>query len=420
MDIIDFNPWWETGEVPRDFLPERRRFLFNVLKSSLEKRYIDVIVGLRRTGKTTLMYQLMDYLIKSGIDPRHILYFSFDERRRDLEDVIREYEEKILRAKIREKRVFIFLDEIHKLDHWADRVKIVYDLNPKAKIVASGSASLNLMKNARESLAGRCVFHRLDPLTFKEFLWLKREKIPGRDEIELSERKIRIEIFNFIERGFPEIINANRTEARRYVKELVIERILYRDIPENFKVRDIEILRVLMEYIFSNPGAVLNVDSLSKSFRRARKTVTNVLEYLELSFLIRRVSNLRGSFLAMSRKNRKGYPFHPTLAFTHDEGRLIECLVASEIDAKYYWRSGGNEVDFIMRDEMVLPIEVKYSEHINHRDLKGLFRFCKRYNVKQGIVVTKDQRGEINGMKLVPLHEFLLLKDELLPKLHMP
>ncbi len=63
--------------------------------------------------------------------------------------------------------------------------------------------------------------------------------------------------------------------------------------------------------------------------------------------------------------------------------------------------------------------KMKYSERINYRNLKGLSRFCKRYNVKQRVVITKDQREKINGIKLVPLHEFLLLKDELLPKLHM-
>ena len=190
--MFEFNPWWETGEVPKDFLPKKERLLFHQLKSSLKKRYIDVITGLRRTGKTTLMYQLISFLLRSGIKPRNILYFTFDERKKELKDIVREYEEKVLKERVREKKVFIFLDEIHKLDGWADKLKILYDFNPKAKIIVSGSASLNLMRSARESLAGRCIFHRLNPLSFREFLILKGEKIPKYEEIEIYEGKMRI------------------------------------------------------------------------------------------------------------------------------------------------------------------------------------------------------------------------------------
>ncbi len=408
--MFEFNPWWETEEVPKEFLPRRGRFILSSLKEGMKKKYIDLIIGLRRTGKTTLMYQLIDWLLKKGVKPNQILYFSFDERKKELKELVSEYEKRVLRGRLREKKIFLFLDEVHKLEDWADKIKILFDLNPKLKIVASGSASLNLMKSARESLAGRCVFHQLDPLSFKEFLWLKGEKIPKK-KVEVLRRKVEIEIFDFLNKGFPEIIDASEKEARRYIKELIIERIIFRDIPESFRIKDLDLLKLLAEYIFSNPGVILNIDSLSRDLGRSKKTIANMLEYLELSFLIRRLSNLRGSFLATSRKNRKGYPFHPSLSLTRDEPKLVECLIGSELNAKYYWKERNKEVDFVIKDRTILPIEVKYKSRVERRDIKSITKFCKKFKLKRGIVVSKDEEKKIDGIEVVPLYKFVLFKN---------
>ena len=108
MEIIDFNPWWETGAIDRDTASMKRRDLFTTLKESLEARFIEIIIGLRRVGKTVLMHQLIAYLLNNGIDAKRIFYYSFDIKRKDLNRVITEYEAKILHDKIRGKHVFFF------------------------------------------------------------------------------------------------------------------------------------------------------------------------------------------------------------------------------------------------------------------------------------------------------------------------
>jgi len=169
------------------------------------------------------------------------------------------------------------------------------------------------MRQSKESLAGRAKFHYLSLLTFKEFLAFKDEKVPQKEEYEIYKRKLDILLNEFIFKGFPETLQMEEGEIKEYVRELVIERIIYRDIPESFRVEDIEIIKILAEYIFKNPAVILNIDALSKELGRHKKTIRNALNYLELSFLIKRISNLRGSFLATSRKNKKGYPLHSSL-----------------------------------------------------------------------------------------------------------
>jgi hypothetical protein len=403
MDIFEFNPWWETGGVEKEFKKDVKRDLFTALKGNLGRRTIDAVVGLRRTGKTTLMYQLIDHLLEQGVDPRHILYFSFDIEKEDLKKIIDQYEEKVLGNRLREIRAYLFLDEIHKLKEWADKVKVLYDLNPRLKIVVSGSASLNLLRDSSESLAGRAKFFQLKPLRFTEFLKFKGERTPSEDEFYVHEKRIRIRLREFLLRGFPQTVDMGDGEAREYVNELVVERIIYRDIPESFRIVDTELMRILMQLISKSPGAIINVHSLSRDLKRNRKTVRKALNFLELSFLIKSVRNLRGSYLSTSRKNKKAYPIHPSLSSTMDEGRIMETLIRSEIDAEYYWRSGSHEVDFVAKDGELLPLEVKYTDRqIGKRDLKGLIRFCRRFKVKKGVIYTSntERAYEIDGIEI--------------------
>jgi len=340
---------------------------------------------------------------------KNILYFSFDIEKENLKRVIDEYEEKILKKRLRECRTYLFFDEIHKLDDWANKIKVLYDLNPNAKIIVSGSASLNLMKDSKESLAGRAKFFLLRPLTFTEFLRLKEEKIPDESEFYIHEKRIRILLRKFLLRGFPQTIEMSDRGAMEYVRELVIDRIIYRDIPESFNISDTELLGILMQYISENPGVIINLYSLSRNLGRSRKTVRKALNFLELSFLIKSVRNLRGSFLATSRKNRKVYPLHPSLSFSQEESKIIETLIRNELNAEYYWRKGNHEVDFVIKDGKILPIEVKYKEKIDKHDLKGLIKFCKQFKVKEGVILTNNMEKslEFNEIKI---------KSEIIPK----
>ncbi len=408
MDIVNFNPWWETGGIDKEISSFKRRYLFEKLRENLNKRYIDVIVGLRRVGKTVLMHHLIDHLLEH-VNPKEIFYFSFDLEREDLDKIIKEYEEKILKDRIRDKKVYLFFDEIHKLKDWANKIKVLYDLNPGVKIVLSGSASLNLMRQSSESLTGRAKFHHMPPLTFREFIEFNNEKIP--EDFEIHKRRLAILLSRFILRGFPETVNMSDKEAKEYIRELVVERIIYRDIPESFGVEDVEIVRILAEYIFKSPGIILNIDSLSRDLGRHKKTIRNALNYLELSFLIKRISNLRGSFLVESRKNKKAYPFHPSLSSTKDEDRVLETLIRSETNAGHYWRKQRNEVDFVLRNDKIIAVEVKNKEKIGKEDLKGLIKFLSVFNVDTGYIVSREEeRIIVNNKKIVvmPVSKFIL------------
>ena len=411
MDIFEFNPWWETGEVEKEIKVMKRRFLFETLKRNLGKRQIDVVIGLRRVGKTVLLHHLIDYLLSSGVKPKEIFYFSFDLEREDLEKVVKEYEENVLRERIKNRRVYLFFDEIQKLKDWENKIKVLYDLNFKVKIVLSGSSSVNLMKQSRESLAGRVKFHYLHPLNFREFLMFKGERIPKND-FEIHKQRLKILLNEFLLKGFPETLSMNEKETKEYIRELVVERIIYRDIPESFRIEDIEIVRTLAEYIFENPGVILNIDDLSRNLGRHKKTIRNALNYLELSFLIKRLTNIRPGFLVASRKNRKGYPLHTSLATTENRDKIMETLIRSELQAENYWRKNNKEVDFVIKSgNKLIPVEVKNKERTDKKDLKGLIKFCRVFGMKTGYLINReeDKTVKIDGktIEVISFTKFL-------------
>ena len=161
--LVDLNPWWRE---PFRVVGYRDREVYGRLGAFLRQPQVVALTGLRRTGKTTLLLRMIEDAIAGGRDPRDVLYFSFDEFRDvRLREVLREYEAATGRD-LRSGHRLVLLDELQKLEGWADQLKALYDAHKgRVKFVASGSESLFLRKGSKETLAGRLFEFRLDPLS---------------------------------------------------------------------------------------------------------------------------------------------------------------------------------------------------------------------------------------------------------------
>ena len=137
--LEEFNHWWFKNKVDPDLTLSFKRDVFYGVNKHINDRFIIALVGLRRIGKTTLMYQLIQNLIDNSTEPTNIVFFSFDEKSVKLSEVIQSYVD-ISNKDLRKERVYIFLDEIQKLDNWEDELKKYYDLYPKIKRFCACSA----------------------------------------------------------------------------------------------------------------------------------------------------------------------------------------------------------------------------------------------------------------------------------------
>ncbi len=416
--ISRFNDWWTSGRVRESLLEEYRRPLFKKLLNFLDDRQMLLVTGLRRVGKTTLFYQIIQELLNQGRDPYNILYFSFDEEIGEIEDLLDAYSEKVLKKRFEDcERIFVFLDEIQKVTNWQNKLKIFYDLYPNLKIFISGSASISLQKSSKESLAGRIFDFILEPLNFSEFLKLKGLEI-DLTRAEVFQDQVKPLLADYLRKGgFPEIINETSDfKIKEYIRNSVIEKIIYKDLPVEFRLKDIELLNILIRMIAENLGMILNFDRLSKDLHRNKRTIMNYIQYLEYALLIRVVYNYHKGFLVSSRKLRKVYLTNTAISFVFVENfysesfleKLAENMTILKANTTYYYRD-SYEIDAIIsvHDE-IIPIEVKYGQVRT----KGMRKFLDKFDVKRGIIITQELFKEENYdekiISYVPLWIFLL------------
>ncbi|MGC8609505.1 MAG: ATP-binding protein, partial [Thermoplasmata archaeon] len=387
-------------------------------------RQILLLYGLRRVGKTTMMYRLVSDLLKTGIEPVNIFYFSFDELSGSVDEAINTYLQNILRTSAAEgERVYIFLDEIQKAKGWENQIKVFYDLYPNLKFILSGSASLNTVKGSTETLAGRIFRLKVDPLSFHEFVAIRGHDV-SYEKIRFAQDMLRPLFFEYIEKGgFPELVmETDPWKIRNYVRSIVIDRIITDDIPQEFGTRDIELLKKLMEILLQTPGMILNVDKLASSLGRNRITISNFISYMEYSFLIKTVGNYRPGTSSSSRKLKKVYPYLPVFYISslsplerYDMGKVYESAVLNFMPLEYYYREGTSEIDFILKaGERTVPIEVKSGSY----DIHELSKVLKKFGQNSGIVINQNSYNIVYednvGIFLYPVQIFAMYPNEFL------
>lgn len=396
--LIILNEWWETNEISKEKAKKYKRKVFEeIKKTSFKYKQILVLTGLRRVGKTTIIYQLIDELLKRNVNPKNILYFSFDELVEDPIKVLEAYSN-VMKVDWKKEKVFVFFDEIQKLPNWSSKIKILYDNLPNLKICISGSASVMIESEAIENLAGRFFSFELSPLTLQEFSDLYFGK--NIDNFELYEQKLNMIFDDYIRRPFPEIVKwEDKNKVNEYIRELVIGKIINSDIPKIFEDVNISLLSTLTEILMRDVGMTLNLTSLAKDLNVHKLTLLKHLRFLEFGKTIRIVKNFRPSIRAESRKLKKIYPYHISLSFCFypelSKGQITESLVSSALNLNKYWKKDGKEIDFLKIDKETIPIEIKEKNEINKDDLKNLIWFTKRYNLRRGVVAYYGKEGEI-------------------------
>lgn len=402
------NPWWKENSISEELAKPYRREIFNEIFDLINKRQVIILTGLRRVGKSTLIFQLIEDLLKKH-PSEHLLYFSFDLTVDDPLEILDVYKE-LTGVEWEKEKVFLFFDEIQKLEKWGNKIKILYDHFPKLKIIVSGSSSVDLEKEAISTLTGRYFNVKVNPLFFKEFLQMKESRINLKKPL-LWKTEIKKEFKEYLKKPFPEIITwESELLIKRYLKESIVDKIIRADLSARFKDVNEELLLKLVEIFYSEPGMYINYDSLSSDLKISKKTLIKHIFYLEFSYLIRKIKNLRSNALTASRKLQRIYPYHWGLLFAISEANVFESFVASMLDTKYYWREGKREVDFIIKGKSLLPVEVK-SQRTREEDLKNLIYFSQEHKLDKAFLIYDGEEKEIQRkgvtIKYVPFWKCL-------------
>lgn len=413
--ISELNPWWK-GKISMQY---KEREIYYEIQKFMKLPQIIALVGLRRVGKTTLILKIIEDMIKRGFSSKNIIYFSFDEFKDiEIREVIKVYEE-VMEIDIKEGKYLFCFDEIQKLHDLENQLKAVYDVHHKnIKIIISGSESLFIRKKSKETLAGRIFEFNVDPLSFREFLNFRGLRY---EPSGLYEKELLKTLNEFIlSQGFPELAGIREFDViKKYITESVIEKVVYKDIPALFAIKDISVIKILFDVLMEEPGQLIEISKLSKELGISRQTISQYLFYLEQAFLIRKLYNFSRNKRKVERKLKKYYPtfVSPNLLFKEDtyfKSKVFEWLIVNQLKAEFFWRDPyKNEVDIVLINKKFEPLEIKYGDI----ETKGIISFMEKFNVKEGKIISlkKEDILKINDkvIRIIPAFKFLLEKRRL-------
>ncbi|MFH1256406.1 MAG: ATP-binding protein [Candidatus Diapherotrites archaeon] len=408
--LVEFNSWWKETFT----LEFRPRKVYGEMRKFHKQPQIVALTGLRRVGKSTLLKKIVQDEIAAGRDPKAIMYFSFDEfKDTEPSEILKAYNEITGKDASKEKTILLF-DEVQKVTDWENKIKTIYDLyKGKAKIYISGSESLFVKTKAKETLAGRIFYFKVETLSFIEYLDFKQKKF---EPTALYQKELFKEFKEFIQsQGFPELVNVTDREIiQKYIQEGIVEKIVYRDIPTIYAIKETSVLESLLKLLMEEPGQIIDMQTLASQFKTTRQTISNYFSFLEQAFLIRKLYNYSPNKRKVERKLKKYYSaiLSPSLTFKEDtisQSKVLECVVANNLNAEFFWRDQyKNEVDIILTEPALIPIEVKLSETKS----KSLELFMQKFKAKKGYIITQNQEIKEKGkVEVMPAFKYFLVRQ---------
>ncbi|MDE0119342.1 MAG: ATP-binding protein [Bdellovibrionales bacterium] len=435
-----YNPWWKDHSYVSPFLQTRgyfNSFKKLVLDSNIQRTII--LMGPRRVGKTVMLNQLVSKALKNNqFSPKNIFFISVDDplyNKTSLEELLNLFQDTSLNHQKNVKKLVIF-DEIQYLKNWENHLKVLTDKYPNIKFVASGSSAAVLKRKSDESGAGRFTDFFLPALTFKEFIDFSN-KTRRNDINELNK-----EFINYINfGGYPEpILNKEiQTNIRKFIGQDIIDKVLLRDLPNLYGIQDIQELNSLLTMTAFNSAREINLEELSKRSHIAKNTILKYLQYLEASFLIKRVYRIDDTGKHLQRaRHFKVYLANPSMypalfGKIHENSDNIGNIVETAIFSQYFhstyflknfhyarWKTNSQEreVDMVLVDAHYKPnvlLEIKWSDrhYKNPNTLKGLISMAIKNKLKEVLVTSKTKQGQMTykNIKIIFIPCVVLCKD---------
>lgn len=428
------NPWWTSGNVQQTYQDMSKRLYFDLfypfVKETEIKRAV-VLMGPRRVGKTVLMYHTIQELIKENITPQKIFFIGIDNpiyMHLSLEDILLLAKEAVQLDHL--NGCFVFFDEIQYLKDWERHLKVLVDSYPKTKFIVSGSAAAALRLQSSESGAGRFTDFMLPPLTFHEYIHLKglnhlvqpKNILYNGKEIPFftthDNKALNKEFFHYLNfGGYPEVVLSEKIQSDmgRYVKNDIVDKVLLRDLPSLYGIKDVQELNSFFSYLAYNTGNEFSFERLGKDSGIPKEIIKKYLEYLEAAFLIKVIHKIDDNAKKFKRitsfkvyltnSSLRTALFSPITETDKETGNMVETAIFSQwmhrenLDLKYArWKMGRSEgeVDIVLLDNKLFKpqwcVEIKWSNRYleKPKELNSLLYFCKQNNFKATLVTTID------------------------------
>jgi hypothetical protein len=393
------------------------------------------IAGVRRSGKTSLMFQCIEQLLKNGVKKSQIIYINFENERliatkaTDLDNLLIAHS---MAFTPQEGLIYLFLDEIQNVENWDKWVRKIYDLH-KYRIIITGSSSELLSIEIATALAGRNLSYIVYPFSFREFTKAKGVN-EEKESLKYSTKKglILKELDEFLEYGsFPEVALTNNANRKMELLSSYFDAIFFRDMVKRYKLRETGDLSVFLKILANNYASYFSSPKAHNYFcsvglKVSRKTILNFLEYATSVFFAAKLEEYHKSPKKRFASKQKTYMIDIGLSRLFgeiDRGRALENTVFIELlrrrkigEALYYMKlKSGKEIDFMIDGRKPQLIQVCYDVSMldtGKREVSALLEAAKALKITECTIITYDyeNKEKIDGLniKFIPFWSWAL------------
>ena len=395
-----------------------RPYYLDILKTYRDTPLVKILAGIRRCGKSTILDMLKDDLISSGISADHIIQLRYTSEELD-DDLTAKQMYRDIKDKMTDNlRYYLLLDEVQEINGWERAVNtLLEDFN--TDIYVTGSNSKLMSSEISTYLTGRYISIPVFTLSFSEYLEFKKGN--GLTPKELLNEYIRMG-------GFPIVALGNFDERSSYqIVEGIYNSVITRDITKRHNITNFDLFNRVVKYVIENVGKTFSANAIVKFMKGegrtlSAETVYNYLEWLEKAFVIYRCQRYDMQGKTVLKTQEKFYLADASLKYCmlgfnpKSIAAMLENIVYFELRRKgydvYIGKNAAKEIDFVaVRWDERLYVQVcrNFPEE-SEREVANLLEIKDHY---PKYVVTLDELagGNINGVKIVHLVDFLLAAD---------
>jgi len=398
------------------------------LQLPLDASKVVTLVGIRRSGKTYLLYETMHRLEAQGVDRRRMVYLNFEDdrilpiRARELDMILRAHEE--LYPETASQRKYLFLDEVQNAPNWESYVRRLHD-NEDVRIFVTGSSSHVLARELATGLRGRSISYEVFPLSFPEFVRFRG--LEHEPYSRASESRMAAALTEYLQvGGLPEVVLADPDLRPRILKEYV-DLVFYRDLLERYRVSNPLVLRQLLKHCLGNPASLLNAHKVYNDFRSqgyelSKDALYRYLGYLEESYLIFPLPVAERSIRKRAMNPKKLHPVDWALGYPFVPEQMIDAGAKLETAVFLHWRrkrddlgylAGEREVDLVVnsdRPEILVNVVLSATRPETwQREISSLTSAAGKLPKARRVLVTHDEVAKPpDGIEVVEAWRYLM------------
>lgn len=400
-----------TDNQQRDF-PELWE---RTLKIPVDSEKIITLAGVRRSGKTYHLFNLIKKLKQQGVIPDKILYINFEDERLhvtsdDLDLILQAYQELFSHQPLAD--CYFFFDEIQEVIGWEKFISRIYSSISK-KVFITGSNAKLLSKEIATALRGRTITFEVYPLSFKEYADILAPKINPQGSAGMAKLASMFNQFLY-QGGFPELIKQDDELKEKILQEYFNVMVL-RDLIERYQISSGSTLKYFCKRVVGASGGEFSVNKIynelkSLGVKVGKDSLYAYQGYVEAIYLNRFITKYSHSVVKAESAMKKTYVIDQGLGaaldykLSQDRSRLLETTVALELlkqGKQVAYQQNGWECDFVILDKGRVTQAYQVAAELNdletkEREIKGLVQTCAKFGLNRGFIITLEQAETIN------------------------